>query len=1103
MSNDTPLLEARQAPDFVADLLARLPGYAPGWTPAEGGPSWAVMQAYARYLRALAERLALAPDKNKLAFFDLLGINLLPAQAARAPLVFKAMAHVGDGRIPAGTQVGAKVPQRDEPLVFETEQAIALAAAQLAEVVTLWPGKDAYADHSAAALGGQPFTLFTPLRPIPHELYLAHATHFALNGPVMVEVQFDLARPGSRPLALTWEYWDGEVWRPFKAFAPPETAAADDSVDGTEGLTRSGTVRLAADCAETKPTTVQGIESFWVRGRVTTPLPPDAGRQDALVRRIDVSTVIERLFDPAVVDADDDLTVEKLLQLIGNNPDLAFADAVKLDLSKPFSPLGQSPQPGSAFYFSSEEIFSKPDATVRLVLGEKNLSSVIDGAPGVVWEYWDGERWRALSGWRFWNGEEWVAFTLDPFTGKATPESVSLPNFTQVEALFEFRVPPHGVPRSEINGKEGRWVRASLASGGYGKTQTISFKDTAGNNKQLTITETYPPQVSYLRLSYAYHSPRVSPEACLRYHDFAYEDHTADVTWSGAGFAAFTAVADRTPTLYLGFDRPLPTDLVSLYLDVEEQSGARGALLKWEYWDGAAWLPLTVSDETENLALPGMVAAVWPGTKPLPTAEATLAEGTRVELANTQQAAQFRPGDQLYIGEGEKGELATAAAVNKNVLTLKTPLGQTYQRVPIGVAALPRFGTPRTWLRARRQTDGDPFQSRLNGIFLNAVWAAQIQTFNNELLGSSTGQNDQAFFFRQTPVLAGEVVEVRELAGPRAAVELPILRQELAAQGLGDEAIRTVTDPRSGEITEVWVRWQQRPNLFFSHADERHYVIERSRGRLIFGDNRNGRIPVAGRDNVRTTVYRSGGGLLGNVPAGAVNQIMSGIPVESVTNPRAAEGGADGEPVAAVHTRGPQVVRHRYQAISLADYEALAREASPAVAVARALPTTHPSGRPSPGWVKLIIMPHSQEAQPQPSFGLRRLVQRFLAQRVPAPVAQQIVVTGPAYLPVGVEAMIAPIDLNAAGPVLAAVAAALANFLHPLSGGPEGAGWPFGRDVYLSDVAAVLEAVPGVDYVQTVNLLLDNTPLGEVVPVPPDRIVVAGPLRLTLTGSEG
>jgi predicted phage baseplate assembly protein len=303
-------------------------------------------------------------------------------------------------------------------------------------------------------------------------------------------------------------------------------------------------------------------------------------------------------------------------------------------------------------------------------------------------------------------------------------------------------------------------------------------------------------------------------------------------------------------------------------------------------------------------------------------------------------------------------------------------------------------------------------------------------------------------------------------------------------------------------VTEVWVRWEQRENLFFSDPEDRHYMIERTRGRVIFGDGVRGRVPPAGADNIRAQRYTSGGGVIGNVPAGALNQLLSGVPAQGVTNPRAAEGGADSETLDAVQMRAPLVLVDRNQALSLADYEALAREASPAVAVARALPTTHASGRPAPGWVKLIIQPHSHDPQPQPSFGLRRRVLDYLLARIPASMGGQLTVVGPDYLPVGVEVIVAPAEPSRAGEVRDAVLAALGDFLQPVFGGPDETGWPSGRDVYASDVAAVVEAVPGVDYVSQINLLLDGTPRGDVVPVPPDRIVVAEQIRVTLAGVE-
>jgi hypothetical protein len=55
--------------------------------------------------------------------------------------------------------------------------------------------------------------------------------------------------------------------------------------------------------------------------------------------------------------------------------------------------------------------------------------------------------------------------------------------------------------------------------------------------------------------------------------------------------------------------------------------------------------------------------------------------------------------------------------------------------------------------------------------------------------------------------------------------------------------------------------------------------------------------------------------------------------------------------------------------------------------------------------------------------------------------------------------------------------------------------------VYLSDVASVLEAVDGVDFVSELGLLLDGVAQEERVRVPDDRLAVAGDVRLKLAGA--
>ncbi|MBN1964427.1 MAG: hypothetical protein JW910_07260, partial [Anaerolineae bacterium] len=840
---DLPTLDPQQAEDAYQTLQARLAAFAPVWQPAPGSPGDALLRIYARTLHVLAERINRAPHKNRLAMLDRLGISLIPDQAARAPVVFTMQDGARNSRAMAGLRLGAAVPGLSDPVIFETEQAIGLTSARLAEVWTIWPGRDEYADLSVDAIGGQPVRLFTDLEPIPHELYLAHDTHFALSGSSIVELQVQLARPSSEPLTIIWEYWDGEAWREFKPFVPPtdKEAAENDSLDGTLGLTRSGVIRLVAECGANAKATINHIAAYWVRGRLAQKLVPDPARSLPDIDTIRVRTIITNQ-----TEGDD-------LQPL--DPDAAYAGGIELDVTKAFFPFGQDTQSGATFYLTNEEVLTKPGAKVRVSVRKATTpqqesdtlagGTALAGQPAVInWEYWNGSRWLTLP---------------DLSTG-------AVKNFRQDSGTFEFSVPEDLSP-TEVAGVEGLWLRARITSGSFNRFSQVSWTP-QGQTTPITIPVVSPRPVSLdsLKLGYDYRAAFAQPQWCLTYSDFQWTDRTGDASWRGLGFEPFPTVQDRTPTLYLGFEGTLPPDLLSLYFDIAEADGHDAPRLAWEYWDGELWSPLTVRDETGHFATPGMVQVVYPGVAAPPSAYVVNASGQRVTLLDARQAAQFRLGDMLYIHNDDGGELATLTAIDGKTLTLKTPLGADYAQAALELAGLARFGTPRAWLRARLQSDGTPHQPTVNGIYPNAVWASQTNTIRDELVGFSNGQREQVFFLAQTPVLDGDVIEVRELDGPRAEVELPILEEDLHRSGHPTGALRAVRDPVSGRVNEVWVRWFRVPSLLFSGPADRHYVLESTQGRLQFGDGVRGRVPPSGANNIVARQYRTGGGKTGNVP---------------------------------------------------------------------------------------------------------------------------------------------------------------------------------------------------------------------------------------------
>ena len=108
-----PNIEERNVEDFAAEVRTLLAREVRGWPAAArpGETGDALVRIFGHLCGTVADRLNRAPYKNLLAFLELQGISLRPAQAARAPLTFELVEqHTGHVRVPAHTQVAA-VPE--------------------------------------------------------------------------------------------------------------------------------------------------------------------------------------------------------------------------------------------------------------------------------------------------------------------------------------------------------------------------------------------------------------------------------------------------------------------------------------------------------------------------------------------------------------------------------------------------------------------------------------------------------------------------------------------------------------------------------------------------------------------------------------------------------------------------------------------------------------------------------------------------------------------------------------------------------------------------------------------------------------------------------
>lgn len=655
-------------------------------------------------------------------------------------------------------------------------------------------------------------------------------------------------------------------------------------------------------------------------------------------------------------------------------PERCLADTQPADPNTVFSPFGAKPRTGAAFYLGSPATFARREATVTVTVTlDKEQPAVPSKDLKIVWEVLCRTGWQVAVA-----GPEDEA-TKAQFNEAGEAHAVTL------------TVPPEVAPGS-VGGVAGLWLRARIVAGNYGEEARYTPTDVSGMPGHVPVPATFaPPQIIGLRLRW---TVPATPQACLAYNDFRYSELAA------AG-AEQDSTGDARPALYLGFDRILPNQPLTLYV-APALDGSPPSRLVWEYAcnEPSGWAIIDLRDETDGLSRRGLLKLIAP--------------------------ADWAP---------------------------RRDFGQHEERF---------------WLRTRPDTETPP-RVELGRIITNTTWARQSRTVRNELLGSSTGQPDQRMHTSARPVLEGQQLDVREPA--------PI------------EATRDW----SGRPPEGWVQWQAVQDFYASGPHDRHYVLNHLAGEVRFGDGRHGMVPPTGRDNIRMTCYSTGGGRRGNQPPGAIRQFQTAVPyVESVINHEPAAGGADAETVERVKERGPTFLRHRDRAVTAEDFADLACAASPEVAHAQAVAAPGNAA----GLVRLVIVPFADIPRPSPSPELVRRVEDYIRQRCAPAVTLEVV--GPAWDPVSLEATVVlrPEHYHLAGTLLATIAEELARFLHPLSGGFDGRGWPFGRRPHDSDLYRLLTSVEGVDHVTLLPLAPSNAPAANHAQG--QRLVCSGVHTITL-----
>lgn len=577
MDDPAPKLDPRSHDDVIAQTEALAIAYTAEvgpWRPRSDGTrdfGGVLIRLFGGMVDHLIAQLNRAPDKHRAAFTALLGARRIPPRPARVPVTFTRVDRSGAAEVPAGAQVAAT--GAGEPVVFETELALALTRARLSAAVVrdvAEPG--GYAIHSDIATGktGGSFAALGDGQPIEHFLYVATDDLVSVTGASTLTLTLD-GMGGSLPSTPI-------VW----SSAAPSGGwmqLAPVSVDGSKWIQSASVANLGVIA-------VSGVKARWLRAVVP------AGSPFVQIR----GAVGFSVAAPIQIDA-------------------AFVNGQQADFTRDIQPFGGRPQFNDTFFLASDAAFAVAGTEVTIsftfTLPPGGVNIATD--PKLVWEAWDGVQARSL-------GTTTASGTV---TGGLFDSTRA---FSQASGSVGFTL-SSAIPRSTIGAVTSRWVRVRLIAGDYGKDLQV---DAPGGVITVTQPSFRPPSISSMTLTFSGTTPARPAALVVRRTAQTYQffrGTSAEDTLAiflAAPELAFQGSIEARSSLQLGFDRAFEPALTTLYLQVFPPASPDPALFStepvprnppgvaWEYWSGNAWRELAVEDGTRGLARSGLVRFLPP-----------------------------------------------------------------------------------------------------------------------------------------------------------------------------------------------------------------------------------------------------------------------------------------------------------------------------------------------------------------------------------------------------------------------------------------------------------------------------------------------------------
>jgi len=1145
-------VDGRTSGEIFEQARKMAPHYLPDWDVSNGDDSAVILlKIFSKLFEDIVKRMDEVPEKNFIAFLDMLGMGLYPSQPSRVPLSFTvSQGATAAVHIMEQTQVAADATQTRPEMVYEVESGKGFLATPslLKKIMSVDPGTDGIFEHGQSLQKEESIELFNDENNLQeHVLYIGHDDLFTITGKARIELF--IKSPVLNIPSTKWEYYgekikikDGEEiktegWHQleFKSGGTAKTSSSKISgktpVIDIRGISSVFSKRLEGhgistvdQLLKTTPDELaKKLSTNVSRGKnileaAEKGLLDKSARNSAEkipsnistshfvllknvqgeIKEFEINGTKSRWIKCSTEKINETMSkpsIDSMMISVGPDvesgkiPDMVFLNEVPLDVKEMSETNPMYPYGAIPIIYSTFYLASS-DAF------SKKWSEISISFDIMNNNQTDGstEEPSPMLSWEYWNGLGWINIPgINGLTNNFTTQGVQIIKF----------ICPGDMNKTEVNGQENFWLRIRLVDGDYGKikfveetdgtTDEASNKTTNGNingniNGNTNGIKRGPWEISYEDIK----APKFQNILISYKEQDEKQGRTPGhiIKYNNLDYSKVLAVdGDLNPFTF--FDQ-ISDKTQSLYLGFDKQlkSGPINiffSLNEREYPE--TFYPKFIWEYCNDAN-----SNTWTKLEVTDETENLTKRGILSLVAPDDTSSSNNFGEELFWIRGRV--VSEEFTVGYGQDSAKNLISQSSIQSHLDLEPCEEN---MTFDRPVQQLEKIP--PILSNISINTTWAYQAETLKDEILGSSDGTPGQQFIFTKHPVFM-EDIWVNELSSLSVGERNDLTEDELS---LVDE----VKDD-DGNTTEFWVKWTRVDDFLSSGTKDRHYVLEAAMGIVIFGDGINGRLPPIESDNIKAN-YQTGGGNAGNVEAGAISALKSSVSfIDGVTNPELSDGGADIETMDQLVVRAPQQLKNRGRAVTEEDFEWIACEASRKVSRANCIPNLDNEYTFNPGWLTLIVVPRGNEDKPGLSVGLKEIVRTYIEERCAGCLntLDRLTVNGPIYLDISISAKLVTKSADVIPSVEVMVYRDIKKFLHPLTGG-FGNGWGFGKLPCLSDFYRLLEEMDGVDHVENLSIEIGGTkkdqkviitPQSEFYPrLKPYNLVCSGNHRIEIT----